>query len=57
MPGMALISGQCSLAVQKIAIIRSASEVIRGIPVEGPSRRTICLSRCLSRDIGGAANG
>jgi hypothetical protein len=33
MPGMALISGQGSLAVQKIAIIRSASEVIWGIPV------------------------
>jgi len=32
MPGMALISGQGSLAAQKIAIIRSASEVIRGIP-------------------------
>jgi len=32
MPGMALISGQGALAAQKIAIIRSASEVIRGIP-------------------------
>jgi hypothetical protein len=32
MPGIALISGRGSLAVQKIAMIRSASEVIRGIP-------------------------
>ena len=32
MSGMALISGQGSLAVQKFAIIRSASDVIRGIP-------------------------
>jgi hypothetical protein len=42
MPGMALISGWGSLAVQKIAIMRSASEVIRGIPVQiathGPDR-------------------
>ena len=39
MPGMALISGQGSLAVQKITIIRSTSEVIRGIPANNSAHR------------------